>query len=264
MSTRAKMPSLELLARSINAWRGRGRLPFQRTNEKRNDVRGDLNHRSSRLKRIFFEVHWGKTEFARRFAVSANSGHVPRPRKAGPPTMRHLALAALLSAQLLNANPLAEAEVEGQASVYYYRALDYAKKGDLGPAIADYDKAIELDPKYTVAYFNRGLAYGNKADLDHAIADFGKAIELDPKFAPAYNARAWTYFKAAKAAQGLPDVEKSLQLLPDDPGALDTRGHIVEALGRREEAIADFRRALAKAPDLQGSKEALKRLGASP
>jgi tetratricopeptide (TPR) repeat protein len=46
--------------------------------------------------------------------------------------------------------------------------------------------------------------------------------------------------------------------------ALDTRGHIFEALGRREEAIADFRRALAKAPDLQGSKDALKRLGASP
>jgi hypothetical protein len=42
------------------------------------------------------------------------------------------------------------------------------------------------------------------------------------------------------------------------------RGHIFEALGRREEAIADFRRALAKAPDLQGSKDALKRLGASP
>jgi tetratricopeptide (TPR) repeat protein len=144
--------------------------------------------------------------------------------------MRHLALAALLSAQLLNANPLAQAQVEGQPSAYYYRALDYAKKGDLGPAIADYSKAVELDPK----------------------------------FAPAYNARAWTYFKAAKAAQGLPDVEKSLQLLPDDPGALDTRGHIFEALGRREEAIADFRLALAKAPDLQGSKDALKRLGASP
>ena len=76
--------------------------------------------------------------------------------------------------------------------------------------------------------------------------------------------RAWAYFKADKAAQGLPDVEKSLQLLPDDPGALDTRGHIFEALGRREEAIADFRRALANAPDLQGSKDALKRLGASP
>ncbi|MGA7385270.1 MAG: tetratricopeptide repeat protein [Methylocella sp.] len=162
--------------------------------------------------------------------------------------MRHLALAALLNAQLLNANSLAQAEVEGQPSAYYYRALDYAKKGDLGPAIADYgkaieldpkfapaynarsiayakkgdpdraiadfDNAIELDPKYTVAYFNRGLAYGNKGDLDHAIADFGKAIEFDPKFAPAYNARAWTYFKRRrKGCQTLKSPSSCSQMI---------------------------------------------------
>jgi hypothetical protein len=76
--------------------------------------------------------------------VSANSGHVPRPRKTAPSTMRHLALAALLSAELLNANSLAQAQqaqVEGQVSAYYYRVLDYTKKGDLGRAIADYSKA---------------------------------------------------------------------------------------------------------------------------
>jgi hypothetical protein len=40
--------------------------------------------------------------------------------------MRHLALAALLSAELLNANSLAQAQlaqVEEQASAYYYRAI---------------------------------------------------------------------------------------------------------------------------------------------
>ena len=51
---------------------------------------------------------------------------------------------------------------------------------------------------------------------------------------------------------------------PTGPETLDTRGHILEALGRREEAIADFRRALSIEPRLGGSRDALKRLGATP
>ena len=108
----------------------------------------------------------------------------------------------------------------------------------------------------------RAVVYGNNGDNDRAIADYDKAIEIDPKYAPAYNGRAMVYFTAGKPAQGLPDVEKSLELRPDYPEALDTRGLIFEALGRKQEAIADFRRALAMAPNLQSSKDALKRLGA--
>src|SRR3984893_4716857 len=62
-----------------------------RTKEQGNDVRGDLNHRSSCLKLILFEVHWGKTEFARRFAVSARScaeEHARPPRDRRTP-VRH-------------------------------------------------------------------------------------------------------------------------------------------------------------------------------
>jgi len=108
----------------------------------------------------------------------------------------------------------------------------------------------------------RAVVYGNNGDNDRAIADYDKAIEIDPKYAPAYNGRAMVYFTAGKPAQGLPDVEKSLELRPDYPEALDTRGLIFEALGRKQEAIADFRRALAMAPNRQSSNDALKRLGA--
>jgi tetratricopeptide (TPR) repeat protein len=48
---------------------------------------------------------------------------------------------------------------------------------------ADYDKAIELDPKYAMSYYNRGRTYESKAEHDRAIADYDKAIELDPKYA---------------------------------------------------------------------------------
>jgi tetratricopeptide (TPR) repeat protein len=49
---------------------------------------------------------------------------------------------------------------------------------DLDGAIADYDQAIKLNPKFGLAYKNRGKAKQEKGDLDGAIADFNRAIKL--------------------------------------------------------------------------------------
>jgi tetratricopeptide (TPR) repeat protein len=54
---------------------------------------------------------------------------------------------------------------------YYNRGLAKQDKGDLDGAIADYNRAIELDPKYFFAYNNRGNAKKDKDDLDGAIGD---------------------------------------------------------------------------------------------
>jgi len=54
---------------------------------------------------------------------------------------------------------------------YYNRAIARHLKGDLDGAIADYTKAIELNPDYELAYLNRGRAKHDKSNLDGAIAD---------------------------------------------------------------------------------------------
>ena len=73
----------------------------------------------------------------------------------------------------------------------------------------------------------RGDVYMDKNDYDNALADYSKAIELNPREADTYNSRAWTYVKAGKPGQGLPDAERSLELHPNNANALDTRGHIL-------------------------------------
>ena len=64
------------------------------------------------------------------------------------------------------------------AKDYFDRAYDKSKNGDNYGAIADYTKAIELDPDYARAYNNRGLVKKNIGDLNGACSDWRKAANL--------------------------------------------------------------------------------------
>ena len=48
---------------------------------------------------------------------------------------------------------------------------------------------MQINPKYTKAYYKRGLAKMNLKDYSGAIADYNKAIEINPRNANAYNNR---------------------------------------------------------------------------
>ena len=55
-----------------------------------------------------------------------------------------------------------------------------ASDGDRAGAIADYTRAIKLDPKNVNAYNNRGTEKQNVGDIAGALADLGRAIEINP------------------------------------------------------------------------------------
>jgi tetratricopeptide (TPR) repeat protein len=61
------------------------------------------------------------------------------------------------------------------AFAYYHRGISYYDKGEYDLAIADYTKAIELEPEYPFTYRARARAYRAKGDNDRAQADFDKA-----------------------------------------------------------------------------------------
>jgi Tfp pilus assembly protein PilF len=62
----------------------------------------------------------------------------------------------------------------------------YSFKGQFDQAIADLNKALELDPKYDLAYYGRARAFYGKKEYGLAWEDVRKAqslgIKIDPKF----------------------------------------------------------------------------------
>ena len=119
---------------------------------------------------------------------------------------------------------------------------------DYEAAIVDYNRTIELNPKFSWPYMNRALAYGRLKRWEDAIADYGRAIELDQNYADAYNGRAWSYCKIGKFEEALPDVNKALELKPNEANYFDTRADVYVGLKRYDEAISDMEKALKLLP----------------
>ena len=101
-----------------------------------------------------------------------------------------------------------------RAKAFYDRGVAYKDKGDYDHAIADYNEAIRLNPKNSIAYNNRGNAYDDKGDLAHAIADYNEAIRLNPKYDQAYENRGVAYLYSGNLAKALADVSQASKLDP--------------------------------------------------
>jgi len=64
---------------------------------------------------------------------------------------------------------------------YYELGVCYQEKGDYEASIAQFNKAIELNPNDSQKYFSRGLSYKARKEYELALSDFEKASALNEK-----------------------------------------------------------------------------------
>ncbi len=131
---------------------------------------------------------------------------------------------------------------------YNYRGMVYAFRGDADRAFADYDEAIRLAPRYAHAYLNRGNAWLAKGDPDAAIADFDEAIRLEPRSAAAHIDRGDAWLRKGDSGRALADFDEAIRLEPKDAMAYNNRGRIYFQRGETDRALADYDEALRLAP----------------
>jgi len=144
----------------------------------------------------------------------------------------------------------------------YLRGQQLANTGrlaDLPKAIAEFRKAIALDPSYAPAHAGLGAslvwfgALADASDLQQfegdwrrdGLAEAERALALNPKLVEAYLARGIAHafvtwdWSAARA-----DYERALALAPGDINALRQYAQILVILGRPSEAIPHARLAV--------------------
>ena len=107
--------------------------------------------------------------------------------------------------------------------------------------MADFTRALDIDPTYGDVYLYRGRAHAENLDTDDAIRDFTDAIYFD-EFAAAYAARGGAYVDNDEARKAIADLTKSLSLDKKGRGGkvLTLLGEAHEALGEYDHAIEQF------------------------
>ena len=123
------------------------------------------------------------------------------------------------------------------------RGIEKASSGDLDGAIADFDRAIQLNPKDDAPYYNRAQARRLKNDTAGTIADYTKAIELGSTNPAAYNNRGNARAENKERDGAIADYTRAIELKPDYARAYYNRGMLNKEKGDAAGADADFKRA---------------------
>jgi tetratricopeptide (TPR) repeat protein len=136
-----------------------------------------------------------------------------------------------------------EKEPEKVLLAYLNRGVAFEKTGQINRAIADYDKAIAIDPLYFEAYNNRGVLYGQAGMFDKATEYFNKSISMNPDFEEAYVNRGIAYALSGRDDRALEDFNKVILLNQESAEAYFNRGNLYFRQGNNTLAVSDFRKA---------------------
>ena len=91
------------------------------------------------------------------------------------------------------------------------------QQGRTDEAMAEFRRAIALDPQFGAAHNNLGTALQTLGKTDEAMAEFRRAIALDPQFGAAHN-----NLGAALQTQGKTDEAIAEFLVPPSHSTRDT------------------------------------------
>ncbi len=126
-------------------------------------------------------------------------------------------------------------------------ALD--EKGQPDAAIAEYEKALQIQPGYAEAHNDLGNALAGVGRLTEAIAQYQKALELVPGLPQVHNNLGTALAQNGQLTEAIAHFQKAIEIDPDMAGAHLNFGHALLQMGQPDEAIPHLLKALEIRPD---------------
>jgi tetratricopeptide (TPR) repeat protein len=137
----------------------------------------------------------------------------------------------------------------GRGEAHFYLGLVAAAQGQPQEAIAQYQAALQNNPKDARVYNKLGLIWSGAGKFEPAIASFRKSIQLDPMYTVARFNLGVTLMQLEKYGQGLNELREVLRLHPRDAATHFCMGFAFLYSGKPGEAVKRFREGLRYKPD---------------
>ena len=116
--------------------------------------------------------------------------------------------------------------------------------GDQTGAMADYNKALKIDPENALIYYNLGVVKDDLEDYSGAVIYYTKAIEIDPEYASSYlNRGVIKDYELNDHYGAIIDYTKVIKLEPNEVLAYYNRGLAKGNINDMEGACSDWRKA---------------------
>ncbi len=169
------------------------------------------------------------------------------------PQALNRAVAAYKAGQLAQAEGICQQVISVDRNYFdalYVLAVVQATLGKNDDALANYDRALALQPRHAEAWSNRGNTLKSLKRYDEALDSFDKALAAQPDYPAALSNRGAALFEMGRYEDALATYDRSLAIRPDQVVALYNRGGALQKLGRFEEAVESYDRALSVNPAL--------------
>jgi DNA-binding winged helix-turn-helix (wHTH) protein/TolB-like protein/Tfp pilus assembly protein PilF len=111
---------------------------------------------------------------------------------------------------------------------------------DWQTGMAAYDRVIALDPGYARTYHWRGISYGMHGDVAHALADFERARQLEPLWIAPRAATGNVLFYARRYPEAIATLTETLTFDERADNARTYRARAYLHSGQRELALREF------------------------
>ena len=125
----------------------------------------------------------------------------------------------------------------------------YASQNKYDLAIADMDKAIELDTTNTFAYFNRAIMYYEQERYNEAMSDLNRVLRDEPGNALTLYNRGLINAQLGAYEDALDDMDRVLNINPENVLAYFNRASIFIEMGLYRNALEDYDKAIELYPD---------------
>ena len=133
-------------------------------------------------------------------------------------------------------------ELKKYAKEYYIMGNSCITEAkDKKAALANYNKALSLDPTFVDAWVRKGVTLSDLKRFEEAEISLNKAVLLNPNlFKTVYN-RGRVRLLTKKYEEAVADLDKATTFKPDHSKAHRLFGDALHAIGKKEEAEVHWR-----------------------